>query len=347
MHKRAAIGSTVVDLFADPRIGTATIYAVARKALVPGILALATAALLAGCASVLDTDNALAVTPYELQDGERIVIDVFVNDQGPYKFLLDTGASISVIFDRLRDKLGLHSIPGREVIVHGIVASGQFSLLEVDRLGVGGEVWSKPRIVSLPDETAASAYLDGVLGVDFLRRYAIGLSARERVLRLYPPDFLAQRDYWGWTAIPLREQALHQGAVSAYFVDIEIEDQVLPAALDLGAGLNLINIPGAQSLKLVQRRPRAEDEVTGLLQSLPAASRFVARQVTTSGVQWRNEVFLVADVGIFETFGLAGRPGAILGAGFFSQRDFMIDFVDNRLLVRVAMNEVEVPEVGE
>ena len=35
-------------------------------------------------------------------------------------------------------------------------------------------------------------------------------------------------------------------------------------------------------------------------------------------------------------------PAAILGAGLFTQRDFIIDFVRSRLLVKVAMGEVDV-----
>ncbi len=296
---------------------------------------------------MIDIDNALAVAPYEVAGGERVVIDVLIDGQGPYKFLFDTGASISVVFDRLRYRLGLESIPGRSVIVHGIISSGEFPLLEIEQLQVGSEVWNSPRIVALPDETAASADIDGVLGVDFLRNYSIGFSARERVIRLYHPESVAERRYRGWSAVPLREQPLRQGAVTAYFVDIEIGGEELPAVFDLGAGLNVINIPGARRLNLVQRRPKQREEVTGLLNSLPAAARFAAPQVNTGKVEWRDEVFLVADLEIFRTLMLGDTPVAILGVGFFTQRDFVIDFARNRLLVDVRMDEVKTPETAE
>ena len=60
---------------------------------------------LPGCAGVLDLDGALAVTPYRIGENGRIVIDVRVNGEGPFDFALDTGASISAVFDRLNDKL--------------------------------------------------------------------------------------------------------------------------------------------------------------------------------------------------------------------------------------------------
>jgi hypothetical protein len=50
---------------------------------------------------------------------------------------------------------------------------------------------------------------------------------------------------------------------------------------------------------------------------------------------------LIADLEIFETFMLGDSPAAILGASLFTRRDFFIDFVRSRLLVNVAMDEVD------
>ena len=68
--------------------------------------------------------------------------------------------------------------------------------------------------------------------------------------------------------------------------------------------------------------------------------RLDAMEVRTAGIRWRNEVFLVADLEIFETLQHDDTPLVILGSGFFNQRDFVIDFVRNRLLIKVAMDEV-------
>ncbi len=296
--------------------------------------------LLSGCAGALELDDALAIAPYVIDRNGRIVIESRINDLGQYPLLLDTGASISVIFEELAQKAGLQPIPDSAVIVHGVVSSGIFPLLDIDRLDVGSETWHKPRVVMLPNETGAATGVDGLLGVDFMSRYAVGFSVRERVLRFYPRELVAQRTYRGWDSIPMRPQIVGRGGATAYFVDIEIEGQTLPAALDLGSGVNMINIAGADTLNLVPVRSRRKDEVTGILGKLPGLSRFKARSVRTSGTRWRNEEFLVADFEIFETFGLRDRPGAILGAGFFTQRDFVLDFARSRLLVKSRMAEV-------
>ena len=63
----------------------------------------------------------------------------------------------------------------------------------------------------------------------------------------------------------------------------------------------------------------------------------------TAGILWRNEEFTVADTEIFTVLSQGDSPLAILGFGFLSQRDFVIDFVRNRLLVYIAKAEMDEP----
>lgn len=304
------------------------------------ILAVTALLALSGCAGVLDLDDALAIAPYHIEDGGRIVVEARINGHGPYDFVLDTAASISAVFDNVRDELELESIPGKSVIVHGAVASGKHPLLDIERLELGSAIWANPRIVSLPGETAAGASVDGVLGVDFLQRYAVGFSTGDRVVRLYPPDLVARRSYQGWASVRLKSERIGESGAWVYFIDVEIDGWKITAVFDLGAGFNIINWPGVHSLGKTARALRKKALVSGALESSPVVARLHAEEVTTARIRWRNELFTVADIKIFETFMLGDKPAAILGAGLFTQRDFVIDFIRNRLLVRVAMDEV-------
>ena len=304
------------------------------------ILVFAPFLALPGCASVLDLDNALAIAPYRLEGGGRIVVEARVNGHGPYDFVLDTGASISAVFDNVRDELALEPVAGNTVIVHGAVASGRHPLLDIERLELGNAVWPDPRIVSLPGETAAGASVDGVLGLNFLRQYAVGFSTGDRVVRLYSPDFIAQRSYQGWASVPLKAELVGDSGAAFYFFEAELDGWKIPAIFDLGAGFNIINWPGVQSLGRTAQALRKNTLLSGALESSHVYARIQAKKVTTARVRWRNEVFSVGDIKIFETFKLNDKPAAILGAGFFTQRDFVIDFARNRLLVNVVMDEV-------
>ena len=305
---------------------------------------LATTIVLCGCARTLQIDSAVAVAPYHIVDSGRIVVDVRVNDQGPFNFALDTGASISVVFDGLRKKLDLDSIAGESVVIHGLVASGQYPLLGISQLQVGREIWVDPRIASLPGETAAGGDIDGVLGIDFLRRYAVGFSTGDRVLRLYSPEQVRDKSYRGWASLPLEPVRIGERDTALYFFEIEIAGQKLPALFDLGAGINMINWPAADLLQLALKGQKRGKLLSGALESTPVLARFNAAEVTTANIRWQNETFLVADLAIFATLQKDDSPFVILGSGLFNQRDFMIDFVRNRLLVKTSMDEVETPQ---
>jgi len=311
------------------------------KSKLKGIV-LAPVFVLWGCASVLDEDGALAIAPYDIKENGRIVVEARVNGQGPFAFALDTGASISAVFDEITKKLVLEPVPGKAVMIHGIVASGKFPLLSISRLTIGREVWADPKIAALPGETAASTGIHGILGVDFLRRYAVGFSTRDRVIRLYPPDLVARRAYRGWASVPLEPEYIGDSGAALYFFEIEIGGRRIPAVFDLGSGLNMINWAAARSLGLDPVDLRDDDLLSGAIESVPVVARLRVGEVTSGRIRWRNEEFTIADLEIFTTLLHGATPYAILGAGLFTQRDFIIDFTRSRLLVRVAMNETNV-----
>ncbi len=299
-----------------------------------------------GCASVLDEDGALAIARYGVEKYGRIVVDARVNGQGPYCFALDTGASISVVFDKLSNELALEPVPGKTLLIHGILASGEFPLVNVDRLELGSEVWVNPRVVSLPGGAVAGTRVDGILGVNFLRRYAVGFSTRERVVRLYPPELISQGSYRGWTAVPLKPQYIGTSGAAIYVFEIQVNNQKIPAIFDLGSGVNALNGAAARSLGLELHASREDTVLSGAIEHAPIVAEITIERVVTERVSWRNERFMVADLEIFDTLERGDTPFAILGAELFNQRDFIIDFTRNRLLVRFAMDEVDAP-VGQ
>jgi hypothetical protein len=302
---------------------------------------LAASFVLCGCVRTLSQDDAIAIVPYDLQNSGRILVQVRINDRGPFPFALDTAASISFVFDDLRSELELETVPDMSANVHGAVASGRFPLVRIDRLQVGSEIWADARLVSLPGETDATSTIAGILGIDFLRRYGVGFSTQDRVVRLYLPDLIGNRSYRGWASVPLEPLKIGASSEPLYFFEIEIGGYAVPALFDLGAGLNMINPPAARFLRLVPRRAGEDSLLSGALESAPILARFNSEEVRTANIRWRNEEFLIADVEIFSTLNYQDSPLAILGSGLFNQRDFVIDFVRNRLLVRVAMAEVD------
>lgn len=306
---------------------------------IPGLAA--AALVLCGCATVLDEDGALAVVPYTIESNGRIVVDVLVDGEGPFRFALDTGASISVIHDRLRDRLALQAVPEQSILVYGAVTSGRFPLLKVGQIQIGRQTWAAPRVVSMPGTTAASKDMDGILGIDFLSQYAVGFSVRDRAIRLFAPETIDARNFYRWADVPLDRETIGAGSAALYMFDIEIRGTQIPAIFDLGASVNMMNWPAARSIGLRPSELIGDSDFSGAMDSVEDVGNFIAEKITTNRISWKNELFGVASLPIFGTMLRGERPCAVLGVGLFNQRDFIIDFTRSRVLVKVGMDEVD------
>ena len=287
-----------------------------------------------GCASVFDVDGALAVIPYQINDSGRIIVRAQINEAGSFDFAIDTGASISVLIESAVERADLEYRTDDSILIHGMVGSGRYATATIDSLTVGSEVWADARVAVLPGDTPASTGLDGILGVDFLSRYALGYSSRDRIIRLYPPSLVAERTYKGWSSIRMERLDTKQATGALYTIDIEISGRTIPALLDLGSGANLMN---GRALRFIGERLRKrsrESELAGAVEATTVHAELRVRRVKTGNMQWRNKNFLIVDIHVMDILQLDHRPVAIIGSDFFNRRDFVIDFARNRLLVR-------------
>ena len=292
--------------------------------------------LAAGCADqlVLDDDGALVVIPHKLGSQGHIIVGTMINGHGPYRFALDTGASISVVFDKTREQAGLELIAGEQVLIHGMIGSGHFPLTNVVELKVGNESWSNARMASLPSNSPVPAEIDGILGVDFMRRYAVGVAANDRVVRLYPPELVRDRSYSGWHSIPMRKLQVGEGTAYAYSVNLEINKITIPAILDLGAGFNLMNWRAAKAIRVKPKGAMSRKVIYGAVEDARIVAELRVEKLGVENLRWRNRTFFISGFSIFEVLDLENQPAAIIGPVFFKNRDFVIDFVRGRLLVR-------------
>ena len=291
--------------------------------------------LASGCAAplILDNDNASVVMPLEVGDEGHIIVQATIDGQGPFNFALDTGASISVIFDTTRKQAGLESVEGGRVAIQGMVGAGVFPMMTIAELKIGSESWTNARVALLPADKSASGQLDGILGVDFLRRYAIGVSPRDKVVRLYPPQLVSERSYRGWTSIPMQELQIGKGDASAYTIALHISEIEIPAMLDLGAGSNLMNWHTARAIRVEPRKSEPGTEISGAVETVPVLAELQVDELRIEDLVWRNRTFLISDFPIFKALDLDDRLVAIIGPGLFNERDFVIDFERQRMLI--------------
>lgn len=290
----------------------------------------------AGCANelILDTDEALAAIPRQISESGHIVVETRLNGRGPFRFVIDTGSSISVVYDSARERAGIEPVPNVQVHVLGMTGSGLFPIGRVAEIRVGNERWNDARVALLPDTAPATGRIDGILGVDFLSRYAVLYSQRERVLRFYDRELVAEGSYRGWDRIALRDLRVGDGNVAVFVLDMYIDAEHIPTVFDLGATVNVMNRRAARALDILVRRPRRMPDVEGVSGSTEVLAELRVWRLQIDNSYWRNRIFLVGEFPVFDALGLDRRPAAIAGTDFFGRRDFIIDFARQRLFVK-------------
>jgi len=284
--------------------------------------------------------DVLTSLPYSLEPSGRVIVDVSLNGNGPFRFAVDTAATSSFITVPALAQLEIATVPDLTATVHGALASGRFPVAIISQIGVGTERWRDARLVVLPAATRAVVSIDGALGADFLNRYSVAFAIAERQLRIYDAAAMAAADR-GWAPIALTERLVGDSAEPLYFLDAEIAGHRIPALLDLGTGISVLNVAAAKTLQLGATRSDKRGEFAGAVGSQPVLAQLGRQRLRTGGLSWRNEVFLIADLEIFTTLDMVEHPAAVIGSGLLTQRDFILDLPRNRLLVRRSMAETD------
>lgn len=292
--------------------------------------------LVSGCANtlVLDKDDALTVIPHQSSDSGHIVVEAMVNGTGPFRFALDTGASISTIFEDSRKEASVESTPGAVAHVLGMTGSGHYPVADVARISIGDETWEGARVAILPNSTPIAAHVDGILGIDFLSRYAVWYSPEDRVLRLYSNELVAERSYNSWNSIQLSDMPIGDSGAKLYVFEMLIQAERIPALFDLGTTESVMNRRGARRLEVRTRTPRQETDLYGVIGKVPILAELRVWRLQVGKLYFRNRIFLVSELPLFDALDLGRRPFAIVGTSFFKRRDFVIDFAQERLLVK-------------
>lgn len=138
-------------------------------------------------------------------DGVHIFLQAHLNDSEPLWFLLDTGASMTIIDREVADELGI-DLTG-QVMGDGVgekkvaVTFGKDVSFRLHGVELGGQTVA---VVPVHDifEARFGRELDGILGYDFISRFVVGIDYLKAKLHLY------EREGWKYegngTEVPIR-----------------------------------------------------------------------------------------------------------------------------------------------
>ncbi|MDP3174938.1 MAG: aspartyl protease family protein [Phenylobacterium sp.] len=288
-----------------------------RRAALAGLAA-------AGCATPPTLVN-LVQAPAPAPDGEvletafdpasRMTAPVRLDGAGPFPFVVDTGANVSVASLELADRLGLPRLG--EAPVHGVAGVQNAPISRVGRLEVGQVSTSVPRLPLLPRGTLG---VDGLLGMDILRGRRLLMDfRRQRIEITRSPS----------TSAAMSRSTERRDAMNPRFrvparmrfgqliiVDAEIAGVKLTAFIDTGSQTTI----GNPALRQAVLRGRPEI-AAGLMRAVllsATGQRAVGElapvpPIRLGGLLIGDVTVAFADLHIFDLWDLRTRPAILVG----------------------------------
>lgn len=163
-------------------------------------------------------------------DAGRAIALINVNGQGPYRFIIDTGANRSVLSEALATRLGLS--PSGEGMVHSIDGAELARLVKVESLSFGTLRLSGGDTPVLDGPMLNGEH--GLLGVDGMAGRLLHVDFTKRCVEIY--ESVAQMPMQGWMSVPAR---MRFG--SLLMIPGEIMGVRVNVLIDTGSNISLAN----------------------------------------------------------------------------------------------------------
>jgi predicted aspartyl protease len=263
-------------------------------------------------------DDALAVGGPEVgtrKINTRMTVAVRVNDTGPYRFVVDSGADTTVVGQRIAKALALP--PGRPAILNGMTATSRVERVNVDSLTVGD---TKVSGLLLPVLAERDLGGDGMIGIDALVEQRLMLDFEKRLIKVEDATRPAPR-YDGEIVVTAR---LRRGQL--ILTQARANGRQVSAVIDTGSEITIGNTMLRDQLL---RRGAKFDTVeatgvTGVTIKLQIAR---VRELRLGPVGFSNVPIAFADVPPFTVFGLHEQPAMLLGTDLMNAfRRVSLDF---------------------
>jgi predicted aspartyl protease len=253
------------------------------------------------------------------KDGSgRAVALININGQGPFRFIIDTGANRSVLSQALATRLGLaHSGAG---VVHSIDGAEPAMLVNVESLSFGALRLSGGETPVLDGAMLDGAH--GLLGVDGMAGRLLHVDFTKNCVEIYESG--AQMPMKGWLRVPAR---MRFG--SLLMVGGEIMGVHVNVLIDTGSNISLANEHFREALRAVGARS---------IEYRNGHAFTFGRPIVLAQRVWTPRLYLgrtvvgavnayIGDFHIFDLWGLQDEPTLLIGMDVLARsREMAIDY---------------------
>ena len=268
----------------------------------------------------------LFAAPTRLDRIGRVMTHVKVNGKGPFRFVIDTGASRSTLAPHLARALGLKPSVGRNVMLNGVTGAAEVPTVAVDSIEIGALRFEKQDLPVIFTSIMGNA--DGILGVAGFQDQRIDVDfKRDRVSVL---ESNGKRPHYSMvTARATRN------ANGLMIVDVRVGRRIrAKAVIDTGAERSLGNLALQNAMNKNRRKKRevVSAVVHGATPDIADGDVQEIKEATIGDMTLTNLEVIFADFHVFKLWGLDQEPAMLIGMDMLG--------VLERLVIDYRRNEV-------
>ncbi len=282
---------------------------------------------------IVQTTEPRFVAPTRRDRIGRIWAPVLIDGKGPYRLVLDTGATRSAITTRAAQSLGNPSVAS--IVVTGFTGTAVVPTVHVGHMEVG-ELYIGPS--DLPVLTDVFGGAQGVLGIEGLQNKRIYADfTRDRLEITVSHGERARRDF---TVVPLREV---NGLLMA---NVRVGTVRTMAIVDTGAQGTVGNVALREALMRRLPRDAAHEEIIGVTLDVQSGDNIPAPTIDFSdNLKVKGVHVTFGDMYLFQRWKLTDQPAMTLGMDLLGSFDVLIiDY--NRHELQIRPRDIDLSPIG-
>ncbi len=244
----------------------------------------------------------------------HLMVDVRINGNGPYHFVVDTGADRTILASEVAAELGLSH--GENVMLKGVVRAVLTETVSIRTMTFGSIT---KRHFTLPTLSRSLLDADGYLGLDFLDGHRVTFDFRNHLLQISEP-----RARFSANWLRENEARIHASGSSGHLqaLDCMVDDIPATAFVDSGAEVSAANEPLLAAL--AKRNPSFAAvgsihliDITG--GEIWGKIAMVNKIRLAAALTFTDCPLVIADFLVFDAWGLRQRPALLIGMNLLRQ----------------------------
>jgi len=243
----------------------------------------------------------------------HLMVAVRIDGNGPYHFVVDTGADRTILATEVADELGLFH--GEKVMLQGVVRAVLTETVAIRTLSLGS-ITCRHLVVPTLSRTLLEA--DGYLGLDLLDGHRVTFDFKDHLLQVSAPR---ARLSAGWARE--NEARISASGSSGHLqaLDCLVDGVPATAFIDSGAEVSAANAP---LLAALARRNPSFGEI-GTIRLIDITGGEILGKVAMvdkirfSGLTFNDCPLVIADFLVFDVWGLRQRPALLIGMNLLRQ----------------------------